>query len=131
VKLLLDTHIALWAVVDPARLSDKVQRRISNPENVIAVSIISLWEIAIKRSVRRSGANNLPLSPRAAQIAFANADFDQLAISIEHIEMAERLPFHHRDPFDRLLVAMAAADGYDLLTHDKALAAYGDFVVVV
>jgi PIN domain nuclease of toxin-antitoxin system len=131
VKLLLDTHIALWAVTTPERLDEKVQGWISNPDNDVAVSIISLWEIAIKRSVRRDRANIPQLSPGAARIAFANADFDLLAIAIGHIETVEKLPFHHRDPFDRMLVATAVADGCSLLTHDKALAVYGNFVMVV
>ncbi len=130
-RFLLDTHIALWAVSDPKRLSAKVQGWISNPENDIAVSMIALWEIAIKRSVSRNRLDAPFLAPVDAKRAFVAADFELLDLSIEHVSAYETLPFHHRDPFDRLLVATASADRLTLLTRDKSLAAYGDFVMVV
>jgi PIN domain nuclease of toxin-antitoxin system len=131
VKFLLDTHIALWAVVDSQRLSKKVQGWISDPDNDIAISIVSLWEIAIKRSVRPERRDTPQLSSKAARLAFVAADFELLAITIDQVELVEGLPLHHGDPFDRLMVAQAQIEGFKLLTHDKALAAYGDFVIVV
>lgn len=129
-RLLLDTHIALWAVTAPERLSDAVQRQIIDPDNDVAVSIVALWEIAIKRSVtRRRGAAAI-LAPGDARNAFAEAAFDLLAITVDHVEAVEQMPYHHRDPFDRLFVATAMVDGYRLVTRDSALAAYGDFVIV-
>lgn len=130
-RLLLDTHIALWAVLEPQRLSASVQAWISNPDNDVAVSIVALWEIAIKRSVRRNRQGAPQLSPKDAKLAFATADFDLIAIGIDHIDIVEGLPLHHRDPFDRLLLATAVVDQYAFLTRDKALAVYGDFVMVV
>jgi PIN domain nuclease of toxin-antitoxin system len=131
VRLLLDTHIALWAVADPRRLDPLVQGWIADPDNDVAVSVATLWEIAIKRSVSRQRPGALQVSPAAAMVAFAEADFELLAIAIDHVEAVERLPFHHRDPFDRLLIATALADRCRLLTADTALAAYGDCVLVV
>ncbi len=129
-RLLLDTHIALWAVSDPRRLDKRVQSWISDPEHVVAVSIATLWEIAIKRSLGRK--HDTPqLSATEAIKEFVAADFNLLAVSIAQIEIVETLPFHNRDPFDRLLVATARANNYSFLTRDKALTAYGDFVIVV
>jgi PIN domain nuclease of toxin-antitoxin system len=131
VRLLLDTHIALWAVSEPERLTKRTQAQISDPNNEVAVSSITLWEIAIKRSVSRNRPDTPQLSPRDAKFAFEEAEFDLLSISVGHLEAVESLPFHNRDPFDRLLVATAQADCYTLLTHDKILTAYGDFVMLV
>jgi PIN domain nuclease of toxin-antitoxin system len=131
VRLLLDTHIALWAVSEPERLHKETQAQISNPDNDVAVSFITLWEIAIKRSVSRNRPDTPQLSPSRAKFAFAEAEFDLLSISFDHLEAVELLPFHNRDPFDRLLVATAQVDRYTLLTHDKILTAYGDFVMLV
>lgn len=131
VRFLLDTHIALWAVVAPEHLSDEIQRQIADPANSVAVSIVTLWEIAIKRSVRPGQTHAPRLSARTADLAFAAADFDRLAIAVDHVSIVEGLPLHHRDPFDRLLLAQALGDGRTFLTRDKQLAAYGEFVMLV
>lgn len=130
-RLLLDTHIALWAVAEPNRLTRKVQDLIIDPENDVAVSIAALWEIAIKRSTGRTRSDIPALSPKQAAHAFADASFTLLSLSTVELEIVEDLPLHHRDPFDRLFIATALAGHHTLLTHDKTLAAYGDFVMVV
>ena len=130
-RLLLDTHIALWAVTEPERLTPDTRVIITNPSNDVLVSLVAVWEIAIKRSTGRIRYDMPSLSSKDAATAFIGAYFDLFSISFKHIELVETLPRHHGDPFDRLMVAQAQADNLTFMTHDKQLAAYGDFVMVV
>lgn len=130
-RLLLDTHVALWAVLDPQRLSASVRSWLIDPANDVAFSIATLWEIAIKRSTRPGRPDTPKLSAHDAKSAFVDADFEILSLNPDHVEMVEALPFHHHDPFDRLLVAQARCEGMTLLTRDKVLVAYGDHVAIV
>ena len=129
-RLLLDTHIALWAIVDDPKLSTAARTLIEDANNDIFVSMASVWEIATKRSVfRDTGA--MPLSAREAMTAFGEAGFDLLAIDMAHVETLETLPLLHRDPFDRMLVAQALTEPMRLLTRDPKVAAYGGTVALV
>ena len=130
-RLLLDTHIALWAVSEPTRLKQLAQEQIVNPDNDVLISLVSLWEIAIKRSTGRARIDVPSLSARDTMVAFSDADFEMLAIKADHIDAVEVLQRHHGDPFDRLLVAQAWTERLTFLTHDKTLGQYGDFVMVV
>ena len=130
-RLLLDTHIAVWAVADLHRLRDATAAMIEDVENEVAVSIASLWEIAIKNNLGRVARDPIGLSLAHALDAFAEASFAILPISTRHLAEVERLPTLHGDPFDRLLVATAQADGYRLMTHDARLAPYGNHVMVI
>jgi len=119
VKLLLDTHVLLWWLEGGERLAPSAADAIGNPDNAATVSAASVWEIEIKR------AKGLLSSPDDLLDQIATADFQMLAIDARHATAAARLPSHHRDPFDRLLVAQAVAEDAVLVTGDEALAAYG------
>ncbi len=130
-RLLLDTHVAIWAVNGDRLLRDDAVAMIADPVNEVAVSIVSLWEIAIKNNLRRPRATTIGLSVRDATEQFAAASFQLVGLDVRHMEPIETLPRLHGDPFDRMLVALARVDRFWLVTHDRALAAYGDHVLVV
>jgi len=124
-NILLDTHELLWWLVDSPSLSAKARMLISDPENTVFVSAVSLWEVRLKESL---GKLRVP------------EDFDQrlAAQALEHLPLTaaqthhvRSLPWHHRDPFDRMLVAQALAENLILLTADARVSAYGDFVRLV
>ncbi len=127
-RLLLDTHIAVWAVVNDDRLTQKA-RLLIETEDDICVSIASVWEIAIKYSIGRRGVGALPISGAEAHTYFVDAGFAILPIEQKHVAQLEQLPWIHRDPFDRLLVATAMTSERWLLTQDAALFAYSDSVL--
>lgn len=127
-RLLLDTHIALWAITDSPALPPEARRQILAPQNEIFVSAASIWEISIKHSL---GRGNMPVSGRQAAEYFAQAGYMTLDISTEHAVFVESLPPHHADPFDRMLLAQALSEPLRLLTHDKTLSAYSDTVILV
>jgi len=128
VKLLLDTHIALWAISDDKRLSKHARSLILNPSADLFVSVVSLWEIAIKHALSRSGEYGMPISASEARDAFVEAGFILLDVRAEHVLAVETLPPIHGDPFDRLLVAQCLSEPMRLLTHDAALAGYSELV---
>lgn len=104
---------------------------LENETNPLAVSAVSIWEIAIKHARGNSPSADMPLSGGAALTEVRAANFELLNITFDHAAKLDDLPPHHRDPFDRLLVAQALSEGMILLTHDAKLAAYGDCVQVV
>jgi len=128
VNLLLDTHIALWAVTDSPRLSEKARELILSPRAHLWVSAASIWEIAIKHSL---GRGDMPVSGEEAVRYFRASGFGSLPVEPEHAAAIETLPPHHQDPFDRLLAAQALVEPMRLLTHDATLARYGDTIVLV
>jgi PIN domain nuclease of toxin-antitoxin system len=130
-RLLLDTHIALWAIADHRNLSAKARRLIDDPDNQIVVSTASIWEIAIKHALARGGPNDMPISGREALGYFRDAGFEVLDISAAHTVAVETLAPLHADPFDRMLVAQAMTVPLRLLTHDPRVAAYSDSVITV
>lgn len=121
-NLLLDTHIALWAVADNPRLSAAAKAMIADPENGVVVSVASIWEIAIKHGVK--GASRIPVSAGEAHEKFSLAGYELLPIVAAHALALEKLPWHHRDPFDRVMVAQAQVEGMTLLTSDATVAKY-------
>ncbi|MDE3011074.1 MAG: type II toxin-antitoxin system VapC family toxin [Pseudomonadota bacterium] len=127
-NLLLDTHVALWAITDSPRLSAQARELILAPRAAVWVSTASLWEIAIKHALARG---DMPVSSQQARQYFTDAGYRFLAIEPEHAIAVEQLPHHHQDPFDRLLVAQAQVEPMRLLTHDATLARYGDTIVRV
>jgi PIN domain nuclease of toxin-antitoxin system len=131
VNLLLDTHVALWAVAGHRRLSARARALINDPANTIAVSAVSLWEIAIKHALGRRSEAAIVLSARQAAEAFALAGFSMSAMTPAHALAVENLPAHHSDPFDRLLVAQALSEPLRLLTHDDLVASYSDTIIKV
>lgn len=118
-KLLLDTHVLLWWLGDDPQLSDAAASALADGENLALVSAASIWEIEIKRS---KGALKAP-GDIVEQTAAAG--FSLLPITAAHARDAGRLPRHHDDPFDRMLVAQAAAENVTLVTSDSAIAGYG------
>jgi PIN domain nuclease of toxin-antitoxin system len=130
-RLLLDTHIALWAIADHPNLSAKARRLIDDPDNHIVVSSATIWEVAIKHALGRGGPNDMPISGQEALGYFRDAGFELLDISPAHTVAIETLAPLHADPFDRMLVAQAMAVPLRLLTHDQRVAAYSDSVILV
>ncbi len=118
-RLLVDTHVLLWWLTNDSSLSPTARTEIADPENEPLVSIASLWEIAIKRSLGKlSAPDDLP-------DRIANEGFSWLSLSAEHAWEVRKLPMHHRDPFDRLLVAQALIERLPVITADPRLQPYG------
>lgn len=127
-NLLLDTHVALWAITDHPGLSATARELILSPRATVWISVASIWEISIKHSL---GRGEMPVSGKDAIRYFRDAGYQFLAIEPEHAAAIETLPRHHQDPFDRLLVAQALIEPMRLLTHDSNVARYGDTIVLV
>jgi PIN domain nuclease of toxin-antitoxin system len=123
-RVLLDTHLLLWALGSPSKLSKKARQRIDSSE--VYVSAASIWEISIKRALGK-----LEADPAEVLAAVEPAGFSHLPIIGEHAAKVVMLPPIHKDPFDRLLVAQAGVEPMILLTDDDALSGYGPFVEVV
>jgi PIN domain nuclease of toxin-antitoxin system len=119
VRLLLDTHALLWALAEPERLPDTVVRLIEDPATVVYASAASTWELAIKAALGKLEADLDDLVAETRVTGFA-----ELRVSFAHTVRVRALPPHHRDPFDRLLVAQAIEEGLTLITRDPAFAAY-------
>lgn len=123
-NLLLDTHLLLWALLQPSKLKPRARSLIE--QNEIYVSSASIWEISIKGSLGK-----LEADPRIVLNALEPTGFRVLAVSGEHAAKVFELPPLHRDPFDRLLLAQALSEPLTLLTDDSALGQYGEFVTVL
>lgn len=122
-RLLVDTHVVLWALGDVPRLSATVREQLEDPRTEPVVSIASLWETAIKVALDKLTApDDLPEQ-------LAERGFTVLPVSIEHVWAVRGLPHHHGDPFDRMLVAQAQVEGLPIATADPRFAAYGVRVV--
>jgi PIN domain nuclease of toxin-antitoxin system len=125
VRLLLDTHIFLWAVTDGERLTAEARRLLLDADEVY-VSAASIWEIAIKAALGRISGD------MDQMVAAVNASgFEELPITARHAASVVRLPAYHRDPFDRLLVAQAMTEPLVLVTADAVLGRYSELVRVV
>ncbi len=118
-KILLDTHILLWSVFEPEKLSDDAKEIIADHHNYVFVSLASLWEIAIKKDI---GRLNIP--DHFFENIFKDTGFEPLQIQMAHIQLYLQLPLHHRDPFDRILIAQAKSRELTLLTNDKNMMDY-------
>lgn len=127
-NLLLDTHVALWAITDSPRLSEKAREPILSPRATIWISAATIWEITIKHGLARG---EMPVSGEDSIRHFRSAGFEFLSIEPEHAAAVEGLPKHHQDPFDRLLVAQALVEPMRLITHDTAVARYSDTILLV
>lgn len=124
-RLLLDTHIALWAIADHERLSVRAREMMTDATEVY-VSAVSIWEIAIKRALGKIDVD----APTFADAVRASG-FRSLAITDQHAAGVQALPLHHADPFDRLLVAQAISEPLRLLTADSQLDPYSELVLRV
>lgn len=125
-RVLLDTHILLWWLMDDRRLPKAADNIIKDPDNAVFVSAASIWEVAIKASLGQIEAD-----PLAIQSAIEPSGFTELSITGKHAAQVAKLPSYHRDPFDRMLVAQSLAEPMRLLTSDTLLAKYGDMVLAV
>jgi PIN domain nuclease of toxin-antitoxin system len=123
VKLLLDTHVVLWAASSPDELSPEARELIEDGAQDALVSVVSAWEIAIKQSL---GKLELP-SPAEQWVpeVLRRSGFELAEVGLAAALKVRGLPWHHRDPFDRLLVAQAIEEGYMLVTRGELLGAYG------
>jgi PIN domain nuclease of toxin-antitoxin system len=119
VKLLLDTHAALWWLGDDERLGSTSAGLLGDTSNDVLLSAAVVWEVAIKRSLGKLKA------PDGFASTLIGAGANALPITIAHAEAVERLTWHHRDPFDRMLIAQASVEQAALVSDDQALAPYG------
>ena len=120
-KLLLDTHLLLWAAGEPARLSRKARSLLADPENELLFSPASLWEVSIKRGL---GRKDFDVEPRLLRRGLLDNGYSELPIASDHVIAIDTLPPIHKDPFDRVLVAQAMIEGVTLLTSDVLLTRY-------
>lgn len=126
-RVLLDTHIALWAVVGSRRLAAQAKTAILAADEVW-ISVASVWEIAVKHGL---GRGDMPISSTMALQAFVDAGYGLLAIRPEHALAVERLAPIHNDPFDRMLVAQSLTEPLTLITRDPLVASYSDAIMKV
>jgi PIN domain nuclease of toxin-antitoxin system len=120
-KLLLDTHLLLWAAGQPDRLSAAAVRLIDNPANELFFSAANIWEVAIKCGL---GRTDFQADPRLLRRGLLDNGYSELPILSDHVVVIDSLPPIHKDPFDRLLVAQATIEGISLLTADSVVAQY-------
>ena len=124
-NLLLDTHVALWALTDDKRLSEETRALIEDADNHIYISAASVWEIAVKYQIHRE---NMPISGKRFSAYCKKAGYYFLSIDISHVAQLENLSQNknsrHKDPFDRILIAQAQRERFTLLTHDRAFLDY-------
>ncbi len=120
-KLLLDTHLLLWAAGDPGRLSSLARALIDAPDNELYFSAVSLWEIAIKRGIGRA---DFQVDPRLLRRGLLDNGYIELPVRSEHAVAVDSLPPIHKDPFDRMLVTQATVESITLLTSDTIVAQY-------
>ena len=121
-RLLLDTHSFLWFLLDDPKLSQTAKRSIADPDNDIDISPASYWEIAIKISLNKYSLPE-PYEPFMER-ELATNQFRILPIAPKHAAALTSLPFHHRDPFDRLIIAQAMVEQIPVISGDEAFAAY-------
>ena len=126
--ILLDTHILLWALDAPERLSQEVVVQIESPETMVYFSAASIWEIAIKTAL---GKIDFHYSPEDIAQAAKDTGFIELPVSAAHGAQVAHLPLHHRDPFDRLLIAQVLLMPAQLFTTDSVLLPYSELVRLV
>lgn len=117
-RYLLDTNIFLWSLNDDNRLKKSIRKILEDPLNEIYVSVVSGWEISIKHKLGK-----LPLKTTLPE-CFEKSNFQILNINLEHILQLDKLPLHHKDPFDRILISQAKAENLTLITSDEKIWKY-------
>jgi len=125
-RLLVDTHVLLWWLAGGSRLPKRAAAMLADATNEAFFSAASLWEVAIKSSLGK-----LRVDPDELLGALAGTGFRELPVTWLHAARVARLPDHHRDPFDRLLVAQSLVESIHLLTDDRQLSAYSPSVILV
>lgn len=119
-KILLETNAVIWWMEDNPRLGSKARNILANPQNLIMSSIVSIWEITMKW---RTGKHPLPGSSYTHFLE--EEGVGQINVVPEHVHALETLGFHHRDPFDQLILAQAKVEGAKIITNDQQMAGYG------
>jgi PIN domain nuclease of toxin-antitoxin system len=127
-KFLLDTHLLLWAASQPEKLSKQAQELIPHPDSELFFSAASLWEISIKQSL---GRTDFDVNARVLRRGLLDNGYSELSITGVHALAVEALPGLHKDPFDRMLLAQADAEGITLLTSDKVVGQYSGSVRLI
>jgi len=127
VRVLLDTHVAVWSVSSSHRIPKRIIDLVANPGNDVFISVVSLWEIALKN--RSAGRDSMPFSAAVGAARFVEFGYATLDLLPGHVFRSESLPPHHRDPFDRILVGQALVERLRIVTHDPEVARYGDDVI--
>ena len=127
-KLLLDTHLLLWAAGEPKKLSLKARRLMTDTGNELMFSAASVWEVAIKRALGRA---DFQVDTRLFRRGLIDNGYVELPVLSAHAVAVESLPPIHKDPFDRLLVAQSLVEGIVLLTSDATVAQYGGSIRLV
>ena len=120
-KLLLDTHILLWAAGRPEKLSRKTRRLLDDPDNALIFSAVSLWEIVIKQGL---GRDDFDVNARQLRRGLLDNEYGELAVTSAHALAIDDLPPLHKDPFDRMLLAQSRVEGFTLLTADAQILQY-------
>lgn len=127
-NLLLDTHVALWAIADSPRLPQSARDLILSPRTIVWISAASVWEIAIKYAL---GRGDMPVSGQESVRYFREAGYRFLPVDVEHAVAVGGLATHHQDPFDRILVAQSLVEPMRLMTHDPVVALYSDTFIEI
>jgi PIN domain nuclease of toxin-antitoxin system len=117
-RLLLDTHAALWWLTADPRLADEARRQLADDSNQVLLSAAVVWEVAVKRSLGKLAA------PQDFAGAVLSGGAQPIPVRLDHAVAVETLPWHHRDPFDRMLIAQAQVERATLVSGDEAFAAY-------
>lgn len=127
-KLLLDTHILLWAAGEPDKLSDRTRDMLLDPRTVLYFSPVSIWEVVVKQGL---GRDDFRVDVHRLRKMLVVRGYVELPVTSEHALRVASLPLLHKDPFDRILIAQARSEGMALLSADAAVAAYGEGVIAV
>lgn len=120
-RYLVDTHLILWAAIQPDDLPAKAASIMADPDNLLSFSVVSLWEVVVKKARPRPDFEANPYDLRAGMLANS---YTELTVSAAHVLAVGDLPYIHRDPFDRLLLAQARVEGLTFLTADATVARY-------
>ena len=123
-NLLLDTHALVWMVAQPERLSDEAQQQVRDPANLVLVSSVSPWELAIKAGLNRELGIPANLAEWLPEV-LKDSGLELLPLELRHVLAVEHLPQHHRDPFDRALIAHAQVEQLTIVTADRTFDRYG------
>ena len=125
-EILLDTHMILWAMLDDPKLNDKMRNIILDPNNAIYYSIASMWEVQIKYDIKKMPISGIEFMHYCEQSGYHKLPIDELhVVELAGLVRDEAAPYHN-DPFDRILISQAKAEGFTFLTHDSLLRGYNE-----